>query len=110
MSIAFTVPAERANRAHYETHAVSVPARSFTGDFYSAMSARDGGLVFALGDVAGKVLPQRRLFELWPSSIRKIADAALAATALAMGCSIARFDSRFVRRLRSLGIAVWSPE
>ncbi|MGK2858510.1 MAG: PP2C family protein-serine/threonine phosphatase [Thermoanaerobaculia bacterium] len=56
MSIAFTVPAESKTRAHYETHAVSVPARSFTGDFYSAMRARDGGLVFALGDVAGKGL------------------------------------------------------
>jgi sigma-B regulation protein RsbU (phosphoserine phosphatase) len=56
MSIAFTVPDESSTRAHYETHAVSLPARSFTGDFYSAMSARDGGLVFALGDVAGKGL------------------------------------------------------
>ncbi|MBI2215290.1 MAG: serine/threonine-protein phosphatase [Acidobacteria bacterium] len=56
MSIAFAVPTTSANRAHYETHAVSIPARSFTGDFYTAMSARDGGLVFALGDVAGKGL------------------------------------------------------
>ncbi|MFA6958064.1 MAG: SpoIIE family protein phosphatase [Thermoanaerobaculia bacterium] len=56
MSVAFTVPSENTSRAHYETHAVSLPARSFTGDFYSAMSARDGGLVFALGDVAGKGL------------------------------------------------------
>lgn len=56
MSIAFTIPAESPNRAHYETHAVSLPAGSFTGDFYSAMRARDGGLVFALGDVAGKGL------------------------------------------------------
>ncbi len=56
MSIAFAVPTSQPARAQYETHAVSQPAGSFTGDFYSAMSARDGGLVFALGDVAGKGL------------------------------------------------------
>lgn len=40
MSVAFTVPAERANRAHYETHAVSLPARSFTGDDASTLVGR----------------------------------------------------------------------
>ena len=56
MSIAFAVPTIGATRAHYETHAVSLPARSFTGDFYSVLGMRDGGLVFTLGDVAGKGL------------------------------------------------------
>lgn len=56
MTIAHAIPTPRSAPARYETHAVSVPARSFTGDFYSALSARDAGLVFALGDVAGKGL------------------------------------------------------
>lgn len=56
MTIAHAIPNPQSVPAHYETHAVSLPARSFTGDFYSVLSARDAGLVFALGDVAGKGL------------------------------------------------------
>ena len=56
MSLAYAVPTSRSTPARYETHAVSVPAGSFTGDFYSVLTARDAGLVFALGDVSGKGL------------------------------------------------------
>jgi serine phosphatase RsbU (regulator of sigma subunit) len=41
-------------RAQY--HAISIPARTFTGDFWFTHPARDR-LWFALGDVAGKGLP-----------------------------------------------------
>ncbi|HEX9501084.1 MAG TPA: PP2C family protein-serine/threonine phosphatase [Thermoanaerobaculia bacterium] len=39
-----------------EVHAISIPARAFTGDFYFIHRATDR-LWFALGDVAGKGLP-----------------------------------------------------
>ena len=39
-----------------EVHAISVPARAFTGDFYFIHRA-DDRVWFALGDVAGKGLP-----------------------------------------------------
>lgn len=40
----------------YDFHAISIPARAFTGDFYFTYRAADR-LWFALGDVAGKGLP-----------------------------------------------------
>jgi sigma-B regulation protein RsbU (phosphoserine phosphatase) len=39
-----------------DVHAISIPARTFTGDFWFTLRARDR-LWFALGDVAGKGLP-----------------------------------------------------
>src|SRR2546430_11080071 len=40
----------------YDVHAISLPARTFTGDFWFTHFAGDR-LWFALGDVAGKGLP-----------------------------------------------------
>jgi len=40
----------------HDVHAISIPARAFTGDFYFT-HREDDGLWFALGDVAGKGLP-----------------------------------------------------
>lgn len=91
----------------FETHYVM---RNLYKQSDADVAALLADLVALPGAVVQHVLPLGRLFELWPSSVREVADAALAATALDMGCSIATFDSRFVRRLRSLGIAVWSPE
>lgn len=46
----------RAARRSPDVHAISIPARAFTGDFYFTHRAA-GRLWFALGDVAGKGLP-----------------------------------------------------
>ncbi len=46
----------RAAVLHHDVHAISIPARAFTGDFYFT-HREDDGLWFALGDVAGKGLP-----------------------------------------------------
>ncbi|HEX3069353.1 MAG TPA: hypothetical protein VHX14_12350 [Thermoanaerobaculia bacterium] len=43
-------------RPQFEVHAISVPSRMFTGDFWFIHRAADC-LWFALGDVAGKGLP-----------------------------------------------------
>jgi sigma-B regulation protein RsbU (phosphoserine phosphatase) len=43
-------------RQHFDVHAVSIPARTFTGDFYFTHHTGDR-LWFAVGDVAGKGLP-----------------------------------------------------
>jgi sigma-B regulation protein RsbU (phosphoserine phosphatase) len=43
-------------RPHPQQHAISIPARTFTGDFWFTHSTPDR-LWFALGDVAGKGLP-----------------------------------------------------
>ncbi len=40
----------------YDVHAISIPAKTFTGDFWFTHQTRDR-LWFALGDVAGKGLP-----------------------------------------------------
>ncbi|MFN2581561.1 MAG: PP2C family protein-serine/threonine phosphatase, partial [Candidatus Dormibacteria bacterium] len=40
----------------FDVHALSIPARTFTGDFYFTHRAVDR-LCFAVGDVAGKGLP-----------------------------------------------------
>ena len=48
--------APRAERRAPDVHAISIPARAFTGDFYVTHRASDR-LWFALGDVAGKGLP-----------------------------------------------------
>ena len=48
--------APRAGRRAPDIHAISIPARAFTGDFYFTHRASDR-LWFALGDVAGKGLP-----------------------------------------------------
>jgi sigma-B regulation protein RsbU (phosphoserine phosphatase) len=47
------IPAEE---ARYDIHAISLPAKTFTGDFWFTHAAGDR-LWFALGDVAGKGLP-----------------------------------------------------
>jgi sigma-B regulation protein RsbU (phosphoserine phosphatase) len=44
-----------AEEARYDVHAISLPARTFTGDFWFTHAAGDR-LWFALGDVAGKGL------------------------------------------------------
>lgn len=91
----------------FETHYVM---RNLYGQSDADVATLLAELVALPGIVVQHAVPLERLFALWPSSIREIADAALAATAIELGCSIATFDSRFVRRLRALGIAVWSPE
>jgi phosphoserine phosphatase RsbU/P len=45
-----------AEEARYDVHAISLPAKTFTGDFWFTHDAGDR-LWFALGDVAGKGLP-----------------------------------------------------
>jgi serine phosphatase RsbU (regulator of sigma subunit) len=45
-----------AEEARYDVHAISLPAKTFTGDFWFTHLAGDR-LWFALGDVAGKGLP-----------------------------------------------------
>ncbi len=49
-------PAGEAPAATPDVHAISIPARGFTGDFYFTHRYADR-LWFALGDVAGKGLP-----------------------------------------------------
>src|SRR5256885_15526240 len=49
-------PAPVAKPAAADVHAVSIPARMFTGDFWFTHRAGDR-LWFAIGDVAGKGLP-----------------------------------------------------
>ena len=46
-------PSRTARRATFEVHAVSQPARAFTGDFYFT-HRHDDRLWFAVGDVSGK--------------------------------------------------------
>jgi sigma-B regulation protein RsbU (phosphoserine phosphatase) len=47
---------EREVAAFHDVHAISIPARTFTGDFWFTHQSGDR-LWFALGDVAGKGLP-----------------------------------------------------
>ena len=56
MQSALFPPAPVAEPAVADVHAVSIPARTFTGDFWFTHRAADR-LWFAVGDVAGKGLP-----------------------------------------------------
>ena len=49
-------PPARRRRAEIDVHALSIPAQTFTGDFYFTHRTEER-LWFALGDVAGKGLP-----------------------------------------------------
>lgn len=49
-------PRPAAAARHHDVHAISLPARAFTGDFYFTHRS-DDRLWFGLGDVAGKGLP-----------------------------------------------------
>ncbi len=52
----FTARPRNRETARPQTHAISIPARTFTGDFWFTHRTSDR-LWFALGDVAGKGLP-----------------------------------------------------
>jgi len=50
------------------------PAREVGGDFFQILQVGDGGLLFAIGDVAGKGLPAAMLVSLLIGSIRATAE------------------------------------
>jgi sigma-B regulation protein RsbU (phosphoserine phosphatase) len=63
---------------HFDVHAISVPARMFTGDFWFTHRT-DDRLWFALGDVAGKGLPAALVMAMIQEELeRRIASCARA--------------------------------
>lgn len=90
----------------FETHYV-------LRNLYARPESEIAGLLQDLIEMPGldveQTIPLEQLFELWPSQIPEMADAALASVAVGRGCSVATFDASLTRRLRALGVAVWSP-
>ena len=85
------------------------PANTVGGDFYDVLTLRDGRIIVALGDVAGKGSPAALLMALLLAVLRTLVDEELEARALAarLNVQICRHSpsSRFI----TLFYAVYSP-
>lgn len=60
--------------AGFTIESVYKPARELGGDFFQILPVEDGGLLFVIGDVAGKGLPAAMLVSMLVGSIRASAD------------------------------------
>ena len=84
----------------FDAAAATLPCRSIGGDFFDYVDFPDGGLGFALGDVAGKGPPAALLAALMQESLAAQAQAGdgPAATVAAVNTAIVRrgIQSRFV--------------
>lgn len=70
--------AEPREQTPYDVHAISIPARTFTGDFWFTHRTNDR-LWFALGDVSGKGLPAALVMAMIQEELeRRIASCARA--------------------------------
>jgi len=58
----------------FAVESVYAPARQVGGDFFQILRVADGGLLFIIGDVAGKGLPAAMLVALLIGSIRATAE------------------------------------
>jgi sigma-B regulation protein RsbU (phosphoserine phosphatase) len=86
----------RATRTQFDVHAISVPSRMFTGDFWFTHHTADR-LWFALGDVAGKGLPAALVMAMIQEELeRRIASCARA------GCDPATTMQRLHQFLKPL--------
>jgi sigma-B regulation protein RsbU (phosphoserine phosphatase) len=84
------------SQQHFDVHAISVPARMFTGDFWFTHRTADR-LWFALGDVAGKGLPAALVMAMIQEELeRRIASCARA------GCDPATTMQRLHEFLKPL--------
>ena len=84
------------SRPQFDVHAISIPAKTFTGDFWFTHRA-SGRLWFALGDVAGKGLPAALVMAMIQEELeRRIASCARA------GCDPATTMQRLHEFLKPL--------
>ncbi|CAN5413159.1 hypothetical protein BH23ACI1_BH23ACI1_10990 [soil metagenome] len=85
------------------------PANTVGGDFYDVLTLRDGRIILALGDVAGKGSPAALLMALLLAVLRTLVDEELEASALVerLNTQICRHSpaSRFI----TLFYAVYTP-
>ena len=96
MQTALFPPAALPAPAAVDVHAVSIPARTFTGDFWFTHRAADR-LWFAVGDVAGKGLPAALVMAMIQEELEhRIASCAAA------GCDPATTMQRLHALLRPL--------
>jgi phosphoserine phosphatase RsbU/P len=95
--------------ADIEICGVTRPANTVGGDFYDVLPMRDGRVIIALGDVAGKGSPAALLMALLLAVLRTLVDEELDAPALVerLNVQICRHSpgSRFI----TLFYAVYSP-
>jgi len=95
--------------ADIEICGVTRPANTVGGDFYDVLPLRDGRVIIALGDVAGKGSPAALLMALLLAVLRTLVDEELDAPALVerLNVQICRHSpsSRFI----TLFYAVYSP-
>ena len=68
------VPEKTAAVPGFAVDAVYLPAQQVGGDFFQVLPAGQGGLLIAVGDVAGKGLPAAMLVSALVGSIRTAAD------------------------------------
>jgi sigma-B regulation protein RsbU (phosphoserine phosphatase) len=103
------LPSGTFRAADIEICGVTRPANTVGGDFYDVLPLRDGRVIIALGDVAGKGSPAALLMALLLAVLRTLADEELEASALVerLNVQICRHSpsSRFI----TLFYAVYSP-
>jgi hypothetical protein len=77
------LPSEIYTATGIEAFGVTRPANTVGGDLYDVMRRADGGIVFALGDVAGKGSPAALLMALVVAMLRVLVDEGLEPAELA---------------------------
>ncbi len=103
------LPAGTYKAADVQICGVTRPANTVGGDFYDVLTLRDGRVIIALGDVAGKGSPAALLMALLLAVLRTLVDEELEPPALAarLNTQICRHSpsSRFI----TLFYGVYSP-
>ena len=103
------LPSGTYRAADIEICGMTRPANTVGGDFYDVLTLRDGRIIVALGDVAGKGSPAALLMALLLAVLRTLVDEELDAPALVerLNVQICRHSpsSRFI----TLFYAVYSP-
>ncbi len=95
--------------ADIEICGITRPANTVGGDFYDVLPLRDGRVIIALGDVAGKGSPAALLMALLLAVLRTLVDEELDAPALVERLNVQICRHSPMSRFITLFYAVYSP-
>ena len=101
------LPVEFAMPPAYDLHAVNVPSRAVSGDFYDVVPAGDGALLIAIADVSGKGIPAALLGAMLQAALRVQASTTASVAAILAAINrlllhqqaVGRFATFFLARL-----------
>ncbi len=93
----------------YDLHALNVPSRSVSGDFYDVVPAADGTLLLAVGDVSGKGVPAALLGSMLQAALRMQAVTAASAAAILAAVNRLVLQQQEVGRFATVFLARFDP-